>query len=101
MLLPFGWADVAGARWSPIPVFSLLALGALGTGVAHVVTATASGRLGATRASATAFLIPPVALLLGVLLRSERVAPLAIAGGALCVGGAWLMRRASEHAAPK
>jgi drug/metabolite transporter (DMT)-like permease len=98
MLLPFGFRDVANAQWSPIPVFSLLALGALGTGVAHVVMATASGRLGATRASATAFLIPPVALLLGVLLRDEHVAPLAIVGGALCVGGAWIMRRASEHA---
>lgn len=100
LLLPFGVSDVANAQWSPVPVMSLLALGALGTGVAHVVMATASGRMGATRASATAFLIPPVALLLGVLLRDEHVAPLAVVGGTLCVGGAWLMRLASsDHAA--
>ena len=99
LMLPFGFRDVLQARWSPTPLLSLLALGALGTGVAHVVMTTASGRLGATRASASAFLIPPVALLLGVLVRGEHVAPLAILGGALCVAGAWLMRRASSGAA--
>jgi drug/metabolite transporter (DMT)-like permease len=98
--LPLGFRDVVQAQWSLIPLLSLLALGALGTGVAHVVMATASGRLGATRASATAFLIPPVALLLGVLLRHERVALLAVIGGAACVAGAWLMRRASSDHSP-
>jgi drug/metabolite transporter (DMT)-like permease len=39
-------------------------------------------------------LIPPVALLLGVLVRGEYVATLSIIGSALCVAGAWLMRRA-------
>ena len=66
LTLPFGFGDVAPGRWSLLPLLSLLALGALGTGVAHVVITTASGRLGAARASATAFLIPPVALVLGV-----------------------------------
>ena len=36
----------------------LLALGALGTGLAYVLLAVAAGRVGATRASATTFLIP-------------------------------------------
>ncbi len=99
--LPLGFRDVANAQWSLTPVLSLLALGALGTGVAHVIMTTASGRLGASRASATAFLIPPVALLLGVLVRGEHVAPLAMIGGAACVAGAWLMRRsASEPVRP-
>jgi drug/metabolite transporter (DMT)-like permease len=93
LTLPLGFRDVAQAQWSLVPVLSLLALGALGTGVAHVVMTTASGRLGATRASATAFLIPPVALLLGVVLRGEQVALLAVIGGATCVAGAWIMRR--------
>lgn len=101
LTLPFGFRDVAQAQWSLVPVLSLLALGALGTGVAHVVMTTASGRLGATRASATAFLIPPVALVLGVLLRGEHVALLSVIGGTVCVAGAWLMRRANADAAPK
>jgi drug/metabolite transporter (DMT)-like permease len=84
-------------------VLALLALGALGTAVAFVVTTDATGKIGATRASSTAFLIPPVALLLGVLVRHEHVAPLAILGGAACVGGAWLTNRAQRRsvAAPR
>ena len=95
ILLPFGFRDVANADWQLVPVLSLLALGALGTGVAHVVLTTATGRLGAARASATVFLVPPVSLLLGVLVRGEQVAVLAVVGGGLCVAGAWLMRRES------
>ena len=40
-----------------------------------------------------AFLIPPVAFVLGVVVQGEVVAGLAVAGGALCVVGAWVMRR--------
>jgi drug/metabolite transporter (DMT)-like permease len=95
---PLGLPEVLRARWSPGPLFSLLALGALGTGVAYVLTVMAAGRVGATRASATAFLIPPVALLLGVLVRDERVATLSVVGGVVCLVGAGLMRRAQmEH----
>jgi drug/metabolite transporter (DMT)-like permease len=92
---PLGLPELLTARWAPGPLLAIVALGALGTGVAYAVIATASGRLGATRASATTFLIPPVALVLGVLLRDEHVALLSVVGGAVCVGGAWLMRRAS------
>jgi drug/metabolite transporter (DMT)-like permease len=91
---PLGLPEVLRARWSPGPLFSLLALGALGTGVAYVLTVIAAGRIGATKASATAFLIPPVALLLGVLVRGEHVAALSVLGGVVCLVGAWLMRRA-------
>ncbi len=91
---PLGVPDLIAARWTPVPLLSILALGALGTGVAYVLLAVAAGRVGATRASATTFLIPAVALLLGVIARGERVALLSVAGGAVCVAGAWLSRRA-------
>jgi drug/metabolite transporter (DMT)-like permease len=52
----------------------------------------ATGRLGATRASATVFLIPVVALVLGVVVRGEHVAPLSVVGTAVCLAGAWLIR---------
>jgi drug/metabolite transporter (DMT)-like permease len=91
---PLGVPDLVHAHWSARPLLALLALGALGTAVAQVVITIAAGRLGATRASATTFLIPPVALLLGVLVRHERVAVVSVAGGAICVAGAWLIRRA-------
>jgi drug/metabolite transporter (DMT)-like permease len=96
---PLGLPELLRAHWSPGPLLSMLALGALGTGVAYVLTVMAAGRVGATKASATAFLIPPVALLLGVLVRGEHVAGLSVLGGVVCLAGAWLMRRAQlEHA---
>lgn len=97
---PLGLPELLRAHWSAGPLFSLLALGALGTGLAYVLTVMAAGRVGATKASATAFLIPPVSLLLGVLVRHERVATLSVVGGVVCLAGAWLMRRAQiEQAA--
>jgi drug/metabolite transporter (DMT)-like permease len=91
---PLGLPDLLFIRWMPGPLLALLALGALGTGMAYVLVAVAAGRVGATTASATTFLIPPVALVLGVLVREERVALVSVLGGAVCVAGAWLIRRA-------
>ena len=70
----------------------MLALGAGGTAIANVLTATAAGRMGATRRRRRAFLIPVVALVAGRGVRDEHVAPLSIAGAAVCLAGAWLIR---------
>lgn len=91
---PLGLPDLLAARFTPGPLLALLALGSLGTGLAFVLTGMAAGRMGATRASATTFLTPAVALALGVLFRGERVALLSVVGGGVCVAGAWLIRRA-------
>ncbi len=93
---PLGVRDVLAAHWTPAPFFSLMMLGIFGTGIAFVLLATAAGRVGATRASSAAFLIPPVALLLGLLVRGEYVATLSIVGSAVCLAGAWFMRRAQN-----
>jgi drug/metabolite transporter (DMT)-like permease len=93
---PLGLRDVANAQWSLVPVVSLLALGAFGTGIAYVLLAFAAGRFGAARASATTFLIPVVALALGMLVLHERVPLLSAIGGVVCLAGAWLMKRASH-----
>ena len=92
---PFGVPDVLEADWTPRALAALLTLGAFGTAVAHVMTATAAGRMGATAASATAFLIPVVALALGVGVRHEHVAWLSILGAAVCLAGAWMIRQAT------
>jgi drug/metabolite transporter (DMT)-like permease len=96
---PLGLPELLRAQWTPTALASLLALGAFGTGIAFVLTATAAGKLGATRASSTTFLTPPVALALGVLVRHEAVAWIAVVGGLLCIVGAWLIRRAQTTAA--
>jgi drug/metabolite transporter (DMT)-like permease len=94
---PLGIPNLLAAHWSPIPLLSLLALGMLGTAVANVLMAKAAGRFGAARASGTTFLIPVVALLLGVLVRHEQVAVVSVAGCLVCLLGAWLMKRAASH----
>lgn len=91
---PLGVPELVKAHWSAGPLLALLALGALGTGIAYVVMSVAAGRMGATRASATTFLIPGVSLALGVGVRHESVALLSVFGGVVCVAGAWVLRRA-------
>ena len=93
---PFGgWAALHG-NWTIGPALCLLALGGLGTGIANVMVATAAGRGGATHASAMAFIMPTVSLLLGVVIRHEHVAAVSIVGGGVCVGGAYLLSRAKH-----
>lgn len=89
---PLGAPALMAARWSLPSLLSVLALGLLGTTAAYVIMATATGRLGATRASLTTFLIPVVALLLGIGVRGEHVEALAVAGSALCLAGAGFVR---------
>jgi drug/metabolite transporter (DMT)-like permease len=95
---PLGVPALLNAHWTPRSLGSLIALGALGTGVAYAMLATAAGRLDATRASANNFIIPVVSLLLGVGIRHEHVSTLSIAGAGVCLTGAWLIRPSSSPA---
>ena len=95
---PLGLPDVLRGHWSLVPLLSLIALGALGTGIAYVLSTTAAGRLGATRASATIFIASPIAMLLGVVVLHEHVGTISLIGAAVCIGGAWMIRKAQEHA---
>jgi len=96
---PLGLREIPASHWSLVPVLSLLALGAFGTSIANVILTVAAGRVGAIQASAATFLMPPVALLLGVLLRHEHVALLSIVGGAVCLAGAWIIRPRTQQQA--
>ncbi len=89
---PFGAPALATAQWTPRSVGCLVALGALGTGLAYAMLATAAGRMDATRAAANNFIIPVVSLLLGISIRHEQVSGLSIAGAGVCLTGAWLIR---------
>jgi drug/metabolite transporter (DMT)-like permease len=53
--------------------------------------ARAAGKFGASTASASTFLIPVVALALGVMVRGEHVAAISAIGCAVCLAGAWLI----------
>jgi drug/metabolite transporter (DMT)-like permease len=68
-------------------------LGVVNTGLAFVLMGNLVGRVGSTRASFITYLIPVVALVLGVVFLSEQVAPLAVAGVGLVIVGALLASR--------
>ena len=92
---PLGAPALANARWTARAIGSLVALGALGTGVAYAMLATAAGRMDATRASANNFIIPVVSLLLGMTIRHEQVSGISIVGAGVCLTGAWLIKPAA------
>ena len=89
---PLGLPAVLDGHWTLRPALAMLGLGAGGTAIATILTATAAGRMGATKASATAFLIPVVALILGVVIRHEHVTTLSLIGAAICLLGAAIIR---------
>jgi drug/metabolite transporter (DMT)-like permease len=89
---PLGLPALLQAHWTWRAALSLACLGAGGTAIAQLLTATAAGRMGATRASATAFLIPVIALILGVVIRHEHVHVVSIIGAGVCLLGAAIIR---------
>jgi drug/metabolite transporter (DMT)-like permease len=93
---PFAAAGVSGSRWSWSSAAAVGVLGVFGTGLAFVAAGTVYGRVGPTRGAVIAYLIPVVALLLGVLLRDEHVEAVAIAGLGVVLVGAWLTSRSGR-----
>jgi drug/metabolite transporter (DMT)-like permease len=98
---PLGLPEVLRGDWSLRPALALLALGAGGTAIANILTATAAGRMGATKASIAAFIIPVVALLLGVVVRGERVGFIELLGAAICLTGALILRSPRVPGVPR
>lgn len=93
---PFGLASLPGSSWSWGPALATAALGFIGTGLAFVIMATLVGRVGSTRASFMTYVIPVVAMILGVAFRDDRVKTLGIVGVGLVIAGALLASR-REH----
>ena len=86
-----GWPRLEGLT---VPVVaSVLALGALGTGVAFVLYYALIGRVGATNATLVTYLIPVVAVLAGWLILREPVRPLMVLGCTVTLAGVWFSQR--------
>lgn len=98
--LPYGLWDIGDASWEIGPLVAVLVLGVFGTGIAFAIMGSLVGRVGSTRASFITYLIPVVSLALGVAFRDDTVAPLAIVGIGLVIGGALLASRARTQRAP-
>ncbi len=90
---PFGIVGLADSSWAWSGAVAMLLLGVLSTGLAFVAMAELGRRVGPTRGAIGIYFIPVVAMVLGVVFRSETLAGAAIAGTAFIIIGAWLNSR--------
>jgi drug/metabolite transporter (DMT)-like permease len=93
MVTPFGLYGLGESTFAWPSMLAVVSIGVLGTGLAFVLMGTLAGSVGATRASFLTYLIPVVALVLGVVFRDEVVSPIAIAGIGMVIAGAILASR--------
>ena len=90
MLIPGSLRNWNDNEWTVPVLAAVLVLGVFGTGVAYWIMATLVGRVGPVPASFITYLIPVVSLILGVVLRNDRVALLSLLGAVLTTVGALL-----------
>ena len=90
---PLGLAALGGSDLAWDALVAIAVLGLIGTGFAFVLMGRLVGRVGPTRASIVGYLIPVVALGLGVAFRGDDVGPFALVGVALVIAGAYLTSR--------
>ena len=93
-------SGVSTPHVSAVSVAGVVILGVLGTGVAYVLNYQIITSEGATVASTVTYLLPVVAIVLGVLVLGETVTAMALAGVVLVLAGVALTRRRAEAAVP-
>lgn len=94
VVAPWAVAGLERSSWSWQGATAMAVLGMVGTGLAFAAMTMLVGRVGGPRGSIATYLVPVVAVLLGVLVLGERVAPIALAGTAMVIAGAWVTSRA-------
>lgn len=95
---PFGLVGLRGSSFEWPSLAAVVALGALGTGLAFVLMGRLVSRVGSSRASFATYLIPVVALVLGAVFLDERVRALSLLGIGLVIAGAVLASRRERGA---
>jgi len=92
-VLPFALLSLDRSTFTWPAFLAMVPLGVLGTALAFIAIATLIGRVGAPRGSVAVYLVPLVAIVLGVVFLGEHVHPIALGGALLVVIGAWLTSR--------
>jgi drug/metabolite transporter (DMT)-like permease len=98
VLAPFGAWEAVTAPPAAVTVPAIVAIaysGALAAGIANVFVFNAIRLVGPTRVTASQFLVPAGAVVLGALVLDEPVGWAQVIGGAIIVAGVWLTRRPS------
>jgi drug/metabolite transporter (DMT)-like permease len=90
---PLGVAGLLQSTFAWGSLVALAALGAVGTGLAFVIMGSLVSRVGSTRSSFITYMLPVIALVLGVLFRDDRVTVISLIGVILVIGGALLAAR--------
>lgn len=83
--------DPLGVSWTPNAVLAVAWLGLLGSGLAYLANFRLLSRIGATRTSLVAYLLPIVGIVAGALVFQEQVDARVVAGTALILGGVALV----------
>ena len=94
LVTPNGLWSLQHSSFDPIAALAMIPLGALGTGLAFVAMTTLVGRVGSSRGTVPIYLVPIIAIGLGVAFRGEEAHPMALVGTVLVLAGAWLTSRA-------
>lgn len=99
LLAPFGLFGLTDSTFEMASVVALLLLGVIGTGLVWVLYLGVIGRVGAVRASVAGYIIPIVALVLGVLLLDERVQVVQVVGVVVALAGGYVLSKGKVPAA--
>jgi len=93
VLAPWGLWGLTQSTFAWKPALAIVILGVFGTGIARSLFASLNGRIGAPRSSLVGYLVPLVAIALGVFIRDESVGAPELLGTALILCGAALISR--------
>jgi drug/metabolite transporter (DMT)-like permease len=90
LMLPFGLAQLPAERPPAGTIAAVVALGALGSGIAYLLYFGLIASAGASRAVLVTYLVPAFALVYGAVFLSEHVSVTSLVGLALILGGTTL-----------
>lgn len=93
LLAPFGLYALPRSTFTGASFTATMIVGFVGTGLAFVFAGKLAGSVGATRSAFVAYVMPVVAVILGVIFRDETFAILAMVGVVLVISGAMLASR--------